>query len=128
MLKLCRASVWDARPRRNISLSRDLCVRAGVAGTGSFGAALSRYVPAQGVEVFDANRPDRTDRRQRGKSDPLDARNAALGGGERAGTRSSQVRDGPVQIARMYQLTEGSAVFKRYATREVFHLVRPTQP
>jgi transposase len=43
--------------------------RAGVEGTGSFGAALSRYLLAQDVEVFDVNRPDRTGRRRRGKSD-----------------------------------------------------------
>ncbi|WP_234326770.1 IS110 family transposase [Streptomyces sp. NRRL S-337] len=51
--------------------------RAGAEGTGSFGAALSRYLLAQGVDVFDMNRFDRADRRRRGKSDPLDAENAA---------------------------------------------------
>ncbi|KPC64243.1 hypothetical protein ADL29_11935 [Streptomyces chattanoogensis] len=33
-------------------------------GAGSFGAALSRYLLTQGVEVLDVNCPDRTDRRQ----------------------------------------------------------------
>ncbi|MEU7641304.1 transposase [Streptomyces sp. NPDC039016] len=87
--------------------------RAGVEGTGSFGAALSRFLLAQGVEVFDVNRPDRTDRRRRGKSDPLDAENAAravLSGRARARAKSG---DGPVQIARMYKLTKGSAVKAR---------------
>ncbi|MGW7250396.1 IS110 family transposase [Streptomyces decoyicus] len=87
--------------------------RAGVEGTGSFGAALSRYLLAQGVEVLDVNRPDRTDRRRRGKSDPLDAQNAAravLSGRARARAKSG---DGPVQIARMYKLTKGSAVKAR---------------
>ncbi|MEU9485134.1 transposase [Streptomyces decoyicus] len=90
--------------------------RAGVEGTGSFGAALSRYLLAQGVEVLDVNRPDRTDRtdrRQRGKSDPLDAQNAAravLSGRARARAKSG---DGPVQIARMYKRTKGSAVKAR---------------
>jgi transposase len=87
--------------------------RAGVEGTGSFGAALSRYLLTQGVEVLDVNRPDRTDRRQRGKSNPLDAQNAAravLSGRARAQAKSG---DGPVQIARMYKLTKGSAVKAR---------------
>ncbi|MEJ8651144.1 transposase [Streptomyces sp. MS1.AVA.3] len=87
--------------------------RAGVEGTGSFGAALSRYLLTQGVEVLDVNRPDRTDRRQRGKTDPLDAQNAAravLSGRARARAKSG---DGPVQIARMYKLTKGSAVKAR---------------
>nr|WP_246430566.1 IS110 family transposase [Streptomyces rectiverticillatus] len=51
--------------------------RAGVEGTGSYGASLSRYLLAQGVDAFDVNCMDRADRRQRGKSDPLDAQNAA---------------------------------------------------
>ncbi|MED7827635.1 transposase [Streptomyces chiangmaiensis] len=51
--------------------------RAGVEGTGSYGASLSRYLLAQGIDVFDVNRMDRADRRRRGKSDPLDAQNAA---------------------------------------------------
>lgn len=33
--------------------------RAGVEGTGSYGAGLSRYLLAQHVEVLDVNRPDR---------------------------------------------------------------------
>jgi transposase len=87
--------------------------QAGVEGTGSFGAALSRYLLTQGVEVFEVNRPDRTDRRLRGKSDPLDAQNAAravLSGQARARAKSG---DGPVQIARMYKLTKGSALKAR---------------
>lgn len=50
--------------------------RAGVEGTGSYGASLSCYLLAQGVDVFDVNRMDRADRRRRGKSDPLDVQNA----------------------------------------------------
>lgn len=87
--------------------------RAGVEGTGSFGAALSRYLLAQGAEVFDVNRPDRADRRRRGKSDSLDAQNAAravLSGRARAQAKSG---DGPVEIARMYKLAKGSAVKAR---------------
>ncbi|WP_209443951.1 hypothetical protein [Streptomyces decoyicus] len=69
------------------------------------------------MEVLDVNRPDRTDRRQRGKSDPLDAQNAAravLSGRARARAKSG---DGPVQIARMYKLTKGSAVKARQIAR-----------
>ncbi|WP_330286814.1 IS110 family transposase [Streptomyces sp. NBC_00576] len=74
--------------------------RAGVEGTGSYGASLSRYLLAQGVDVFDVNWMDRADRRRRGKSDPLDAQNAAravLSGRARARAKAG---DGPVQIAR----------------------------
>ncbi|WP_063738806.1 IS110 family transposase [Streptomyces flaveolus] len=37
--------------------------RAGVEGTGTFGAGLSRYLLAQQVEVYEVNRPDRSARR-----------------------------------------------------------------
>ncbi|MFF2133720.1 transposase, partial [Streptomyces olivochromogenes] len=87
--------------------------RAGVEGTGSYGASLSRYLLAQGIDVFDVNRMDRADRRRRGKSDPLDAQNAVravLSGRARARAKAG---DGPVQIARMYKLTKASAVKAR---------------
>ncbi|WP_393076331.1 transposase [Streptomyces sp. LN704] len=69
--------------------------RAGVEGTGSYGASLSRCLLAQGVDVFGVNRMDRADRRRRGKSDPLDAQNAAravLRGRARAGANRSMGR------------------------------------
>ncbi|MFF0110372.1 transposase [Streptomyces hirsutus] len=87
--------------------------RAGVEGTGSFGAALSCYLLAQGMQMFDVNRPDRPERCQRGKSDQLDAQNAAwavLSGRARARAKSG---DGPVQTARMYKLAKGSAAKAR---------------
>ncbi|WP_456302806.1 IS110 family transposase [Streptomyces mirabilis] len=87
--------------------------RAGVEGTGSYGASLSRYLLTQDIDVFDVNRMDRADRRRRGKSDPLDAQNAAravLSGRARARAKSG---DGPVQIARMFKLTKASAVKAR---------------
>ncbi|GGK29409.1 hypothetical protein GCM10011583_71700 [Streptomyces camponoticapitis] len=65
------------------------------------------------MKVFEANRPDRTDRRLRGKSGPPDAQNAAravLSGRARARAKSG---DGPVQIARMYKLTKGAAARAR---------------
>jgi transposase len=87
--------------------------RAGVEGTGSYGASLTRYLLAHGVDVFDVTWMDRADRRRRDKSDPLDAQNAAravLSGRACARAKSG---DGPVQIARMYKLTKASAVKAR---------------
>lgn len=69
--------------------------RAGVEGTGTFGAGLSRYLQAQQVEVYEVNRPDRSARRLLGKSDPLDAQAAAravLSGRARAGPSPATVR------------------------------------
>lgn len=56
---------------------------AGVEGTGSYGAALCRYLLSQNVQVIEVNRPDRAARRRSGKSDEVDAEAAAravLGG------------------------------------------------
>jgi transposase len=47
--------------------------RAGVEGTGSYGAALTRQLRRAGVPVIEVNRPDRAARRRRGKTDTVDA-------------------------------------------------------
>jgi transposase len=49
----------------------------GVEGTGSYGAALARFLATGGQVVVEVNRPDRQARRRRGKSDPTDAEAAA---------------------------------------------------
>jgi transposase len=57
--------------------------QAGVEGTGSYGAALCRYLIAENVQVSEVNRPDRAARCRLGKSDAVDAEAAAravLGG------------------------------------------------
>lgn len=82
-------------------------------GTGSHAASLSRYLLAQGVDVLDVNRMDRADRRRRGKSDPLDAQNAARAVLRGRVSAQAKAGDGPVQIARMYKLTKVSAVKAR---------------
>jgi transposase len=54
------------------------CVRrAGIEGTGTYGAGLARVLRGQGIDVLEVNRPDRSARRLQGKSDPTDAENAA---------------------------------------------------
>ena len=49
----------------------------GVEGTGGSGAALARFLAGHGQQVWEVNRPDRSARRRRGKSDPVDAEAAA---------------------------------------------------
>ncbi|MEO8851925.1 MAG: transposase, partial [Allobranchiibius sp.] len=50
---------------------------AGIEGTGSYGYRLTRGVQAAYISVFEVNRPDRANRRRKGKSDPVDAEAAA---------------------------------------------------
>jgi transposase len=52
-------------------------VLVGVEGTGSYGAGLARLLHRFGVAVVEVDRPNRADRRKRGKSDTLDAIAAA---------------------------------------------------
>ena len=57
--------------------------KVGVEGTGSYGAGLARFLSRRGVDVIEVNRPDRGEQYRFGKSDPLDAieaARAALGG------------------------------------------------
>ena len=55
--------------------------KVGIEGTGTDGAGLSRFVRdyglASGLAVVEVDRPDRSTRRRRGKSDPIDAGAAA---------------------------------------------------
>jgi transposase len=45
----------------------------GVEGTGTYGAGLTRFARAYGLQVVEVNRPDRSTRRRRGKPDLTDA-------------------------------------------------------
>ena len=48
-----------------------------VEGTSSYGAGLTRWLLAQGLDVREVNQPHRHTRRRQGKSDPIDAEAAA---------------------------------------------------
>lgn len=67
-------------------------VRAfGIEGTGSYGAGLTRFLQGRGHLVIEFNRPNRQIRHQHGKTDPMDAENAAravLSGQARAAPKS----------------------------------------
>ena len=89
--------------------------RVGVEGTGAYGAGLCRYLRARGVEVVEVDRPNRQARRRDGKSDPLDAIEAARGAlsGRAAGTPKS--RDGHVEAIRALLVARRSARAARIA-------------
>jgi transposase len=52
-------------------------LKAGIEGTGTYGAGLWRYLLKYNVIVCEVDRPNRARRRLREKSDPTDAGNAA---------------------------------------------------
>ncbi|WP_317617857.1 IS110 family transposase [Streptomyces sp. SDr-06] len=66
--------------------------KAGVEGTGSYGAGLARHLATEGIEVIEVNRPDRAARRRSGKTDAVDAEAAARAvlGGRATGLRRAK--------------------------------------
>lgn len=99
----------------------------GVEGTGSYGAALARHLHAHDIKVLEVNRPDRAERRRRGKTDAYDAEAAArtaLAG--RAHT--AKVNQGPVESLRVLKLAHASAVKQRTAAINQMHQLVATAP
>jgi transposase len=87
--------------------------RAGVEGTGSYGAALARHLRAAGVEVIEVNQPDKAHRRRRGKTDTLDAEAAARAVLSGRASGSAKAGDGPVEMLRVFKVAKDSAVKAR---------------
>jgi transposase len=102
--------------------------RAGVEGTGCYGAGLARHLRAAGVEVIEVNRPDRSMRRARGKSDPLDAEAAARAvlAGRAQGT--AKARDGAVEAIRALRVAKRSATRARTQAANQLHALVEAAP
>jgi transposase len=83
--------------------------KVGVEGTGAYGAGLGRFLRGAGVEVIEVDRPNRQVRRTKGKSDPVDAVEAARAvlSGRAVGAPKS--RDGNVEAMRALLVAKRSA-------------------
>lgn len=84
--------------------------RAGIEGTGTYGAGLTHFLRSKTVEIIEINRPDRSQRRFQGKSDPTDAENAArmvLSGKAQA---IPKLQTGIAEAMRMVSVARRSAV------------------
>ncbi|MEB4029450.1 transposase, partial [Mycobacterium ulcerans] len=90
--------------------SKGNLTKVGVEGTGAYGAGLARYLHEQGVEVLEVPRPDRRIRRQRGKSDPIDAEAAARTVLAGRASGASKLVDGPIEAIRMLRVARSDAV------------------
>ena len=84
--------------------------RAGVEGTGSYGSALTHVLQTRGVTVVEINRPDRTRRRGRGKSDATDAECAARAVLAGDATSIPKTHNGAAEALRTLGLVRRSAV------------------
>jgi transposase len=100
----------------------------GVEGTGSWGAGLSRFLHAQGVNVVEVNRANRQTRRRKGKSDTVDAEMAARAVLAGDATVTPKAGDGPVEALRQLRLARTGAVKARTAAANQMHSLTDTAP
>jgi transposase len=100
----------------------------GVEGTGSYGAGLARHLRAAQVQVIEVNRPDRRQRRTKGKSDPLDAYAAADAVLSGRATALPKAGDGIVESIRALHLARTGAVKARTACSNEMKALIVTAP
>ena len=91
-------------------------VLVGVEGTGSYGVGLARALRAAGIEVVEVDRPNRLARRRQGKSDPLDAVEAARAALSGRARGAAKTRDGDVEAIRALMVAKRSCRSTRTAT------------
>lgn len=84
--------------------------RAGVEGTGTYGAGLARVLRDHGIAVLEVNRPDRSKRRLQGKSDPTDAESAARSVLSGSATAIAKTQSGVAEAMRVASVARRSAV------------------
>ena len=74
--------------------------RVGVEGTGAYGAGLARHLRSRGLVVIEVDRPNRQERRRNGKSDELDAIEAARAALSGRASGIAKSADGDVEAIR----------------------------
>jgi transposase len=102
--------------------------RIGIEGTGTYGAGLARFARAYGLQVVEVDRPDRSTRRRRGKSDPIDAQAAARATLAGVAATTPKTRDGQVEMIRVLRVARRGALKARVATAEQLHGVLYSAP
>ena len=103
-------------------------VAVGVEGCGSWGAGLARHLNAEGLAVVEVNRPNRQNRRRRGKSDPVDAEAAGRAVLNGEATVIPKTGDGPVEALRQLRVARAGAIKARTAAANQFHSLCDTAP
>jgi transposase len=104
---------------------------AGIEGTSSYGAGLTRHLRARGIEVLEVERPKhrrRSSRRNLEKSDPSDAERAARAilAGEASGEPKSG--EGRVEMIRALLAARRSAIKARTQAANQLQSLRVTAP
>jgi len=100
----------------------------GVEGTGSYGAALARYLSVSEVTVVEVGRPNRQVRRRHGKTDVVDAIAAARAVQSGEATATPKSHDGPVEALRALKMVQRSATKARTQALNQLHALVLTAP
>jgi transposase len=100
--------------------------RIGIEGTSSYGAGLTRYLLARDIAVVEVVRPSRQTRRRNGKSDPIDAQEAARSALAQTQLGAPKTQDGRVEMIRMLRLQRRSAVKAKSQAANQIHAVVST--
>jgi transposase len=100
----------------------------GVEGTGCYGAGLARFLTANDQVVLEVNRPDRSARRRRGKSDPVDAEAAARAVLAGQATSIPKAGDHLVEMVRCLRVARTSAAKARIQTVNALRALVVTAP
>jgi transposase len=100
----------------------------GVEGSGCYGAALARFLAAQGQVVWEVNRPDRSARRRRGKSDPVDAEAAARAVQAGEATAIPKGGDSIVEMVRCLRVARATAMKARSQAANALRALVVTAP
>jgi transposase len=95
----------------------------GVEGTGSYGAPLARYLRRAGVVVVEVDRPNRQERRRKGKTDTVDAIEAARAAQGERQLGHAKTRDGNIEAIRALVVAKRSAKSTKIKTlNQIRHL------
>lgn len=97
----------------NWSQSLDSVQAFAIEGTGSYGAGLSRYLMALGMNVVEVTRPNRQLRYQHGKNDSLDAEGAARSVLSGQATAKPKTQLGSVEMIRHLKVARDTGVKSR---------------
>jgi transposase len=90
--------------------------RVGIEGTGAYGAGLARHLARSAVTVIEVDRPNRQKRRRHGKSDRLDAIEAARGALSGRCEGIAKSGDGAAEALRVLLVAKRSARSTRIRT------------
>lgn len=100
----------------------------GIEGTGSYGAGLTKHLLKAGHAVIEVDRPDRKARRHKGKSDSVDAEQAARSVMSGVASARPKTGDAQVEMIRVLKVARSSAVKARTQASNALKALVVTAP